>query len=227
MANEFKVKKGLLVQGSGSTGDETIVDIQGNSGQLFSITDNLIGSIFSANDISGLPLLDVNSNGTVIGGISTTLTEATASQGVSSVYDDLDDWDSNYVSGEIMKNQPIGESVAYGECLVLSDNFEWFKADQADVTLSSKMLGIALETASTGNIDILIKGFAETEQIEDSNAQTGLPMYLRESTSGDMSDTLPTSGVVRLVGYVYQNASTSSNGVFILRFDPDNTWVEL
>ena len=28
MANEFKVKKGLIVQGSGSTGDNTILDVQ-------------------------------------------------------------------------------------------------------------------------------------------------------------------------------------------------------
>jgi hypothetical protein len=35
-----------------------------NSGQLFSITDSLAqGSIFSVNDISGLPVIDVNANG--------------------------------------------------------------------------------------------------------------------------------------------------------------------
>ena len=62
MANEFKVKKGLIVQGSGSSGDMTILDVQGNQGQLFSITDSLSGSLFSVSDISGIPILDVNSN---------------------------------------------------------------------------------------------------------------------------------------------------------------------
>ena len=62
MANEFKVKKGLIVQGSGSSGDNTILDVQGNQGQLFSITDSLSGSLFSVGDISGIPILDVNSN---------------------------------------------------------------------------------------------------------------------------------------------------------------------
>ena len=65
MANEFKVKKGLIVQGSGSTGDTTILDVQGNQGQLFSITDSLEGTLFSVSDISGIPILDVNSNETV------------------------------------------------------------------------------------------------------------------------------------------------------------------
>ena len=62
MANEFKVKKGLIIQGSGSTGDTTILDVQGNQGQLFSITDSLEGTLFSVSDISGIPILDVNSN---------------------------------------------------------------------------------------------------------------------------------------------------------------------
>ncbi|MDB4339222.1 hypothetical protein N9992_00175 [bacterium] len=65
MANEFKVRKGLIVQGSGSTGDNTILDVQGNQGQLFSITDSLEGTLFSVSDISGIPILDVNSNETV------------------------------------------------------------------------------------------------------------------------------------------------------------------
>jgi hypothetical protein len=68
MANEFKVRKGLIVQGSGSTGDETILDVQGNQGQLFSITDSLIGDIFTVSDISGIPILNVSSSGIVEAG---------------------------------------------------------------------------------------------------------------------------------------------------------------
>jgi len=61
MANEFKVKKGLTVNGSGST----ILDIQGSQGQLFSITDQLSGSLFSVNDISGIPIMEVFSDDTI------------------------------------------------------------------------------------------------------------------------------------------------------------------
>tara|TARA_R110000796_G_scaffold51627_13_gene121841 strand:+ start:1230 stop:2516 length:1287 start_codon:yes stop_codon:yes gene_type:complete len=59
--NEFKVKKGLIVQGSGST----LLDIQGSQGQLFSITDDLTGTLFSVSDISGVPILDVDAGGEV------------------------------------------------------------------------------------------------------------------------------------------------------------------
>ena len=62
MANEFKVRKGLIVQGSGSVGDNTILDVQGNQGQLFSVTDSLSGSLFSVGDISGIPILEVFSD---------------------------------------------------------------------------------------------------------------------------------------------------------------------
>ena len=60
MANEFKVKKGLIVEGSGSV----VLDIQGSQGQLFSITDDLTGDIFSVSDISGVPIFNVNADGT-------------------------------------------------------------------------------------------------------------------------------------------------------------------
>ena len=62
MANEFKIKKGLIVTGADG---ETAVDIQGSQGQLFSVTDDLSGSIFAVSDISGVPILDVNSSGLV------------------------------------------------------------------------------------------------------------------------------------------------------------------
>ena len=62
MANEFKIRKGLIVEGASGG---TVVDIQGSQGQLFSVTDDLSGSIFAVSDISGVPILDVNSSGLV------------------------------------------------------------------------------------------------------------------------------------------------------------------
>jgi hypothetical protein len=64
MNNTFKVKKGLLIEGSGSV----VLDIQGNSGQLFSVDDSLIGTLTSVNDISGLPILEVSSDDKVVMG---------------------------------------------------------------------------------------------------------------------------------------------------------------
>jgi len=40
--------------------------IQGSQGELFSVTDNLSGSLFSVNDISGLPVVEVFSDSTTL-----------------------------------------------------------------------------------------------------------------------------------------------------------------
>ena len=50
---------------SGSVGDASVLSIEGGLGNLFSITDELSGSLFSVNDISGLPVLEVFSDNTM------------------------------------------------------------------------------------------------------------------------------------------------------------------
>jgi len=54
----------LTVIGSGST--QPIFTVQGSQGELFSVTDSLSGSLFSVNDISGLPILEVFSDSTTL-----------------------------------------------------------------------------------------------------------------------------------------------------------------
>jgi len=61
MANEFKVRKSLVINGSGSV----LLDVQGSQGQLFSITDSLSGSLFAVKDISGIPVMEAFSDNTV------------------------------------------------------------------------------------------------------------------------------------------------------------------
>ena len=56
----------LTVIGSGDT--EPLFTVRGSSGELFSITDDLTGSLFAVNDISGLPILKVFDDDTVLMG---------------------------------------------------------------------------------------------------------------------------------------------------------------
>jgi hypothetical protein len=51
----------LSVIGSGST----VFDVIGSVGTLFSVDDNLSGTLFSANDISGFPVLQASASGDV------------------------------------------------------------------------------------------------------------------------------------------------------------------
>ena len=86
MANEFKIKKGLIVTGASGG---TVVDIQGSQGQLFSVTDDLSGSIFAVSDISGVPIFDVNSSGISYfdGKLGIGLTPTTVNLEVKSIQD--------------------------------------------------------------------------------------------------------------------------------------------
>jgi hypothetical protein len=56
----------LTIIGSGST--QPIFTVVGSQGELFSITDSLSGSLFSVNDISGLPIMEVFSDNTILMG---------------------------------------------------------------------------------------------------------------------------------------------------------------
>ena len=78
MANDkkFIVKKGLVApnvdfaNGSGTISatylnSSNTLSFSGNTGQLFSITDSMSGTIFSVNDISGIPSIEVMDTGAV------------------------------------------------------------------------------------------------------------------------------------------------------------------
>jgi len=79
----------LTVRGSGSTAP--LFTVQGSQVELFSVTDSLSGSLFSVNDISGLPIIDVNSDQTTkIGSYLApgmyASTKVTANTGVTVIY---------------------------------------------------------------------------------------------------------------------------------------------
>ena len=224
----------ITISPPGGTGAVTI----NSSGGGTTISPNVANQLLTATGGSAIdsePNLTfdgstLNALGKIIGGIKTSTATGVITDGITSFKGALDDWGTSYVSGEIMSKCTVGEAVLFGECLFLDDNFQWYKAVNTNLK-ASRMLGIALNSEGESGelIDVLIKGFVETTHVEDAAANTGTPMYIRSGTPGDMSDTAPTTATqfVRLVGYSYQNSSTNVNGKFILRFDPDNTWIEL
>jgi hypothetical protein len=119
----------LKVIGSGSI--NPIFTVQGSQGELFSVTDSLSGSLFSVNDVSGLPILDVNSDQTTkIGSYLApglySSTRVTANTGVTVIYSiptasyDSAYFDYNIRSGSVGRAGSIiamwsGSSVNYSE----------------------------------------------------------------------------------------------------------------
>jgi len=81
----------LTVIGSGNSATSPIFSVQGSSGELFSVSDSLTGSLFSVNDISGLPIVEVFSDNTTLMGsylapsLNTT-TRTSLSAGTNTIY---------------------------------------------------------------------------------------------------------------------------------------------
>jgi hypothetical protein len=57
-----------VLTAQGSTADGTLFNVLGTSGQLFTVTDGLSGSLFSVNTISGLPVLEAFSDFSFVAG---------------------------------------------------------------------------------------------------------------------------------------------------------------
>jgi len=116
MANEFKVRKGLIVEGSGSA----VLDIQGSQGQLFSVTDDLTGDIFSVSDISGVPILNVNADGTTTIDGTLTLTN-------DEVLDSTSDTSIKFLtrdSNGVVKYHTLGSNAFNSTSFATGDNFD-------------------------------------------------------------------------------------------------------
>lgn len=81
----------LTVIGSGNSTTSPLFSVQGSSGELFSVSDSLVGSLFSVNDISGLPILETFSDNTTLWGsyqapsLNTT-TRTSLSAGTNTIY---------------------------------------------------------------------------------------------------------------------------------------------
>ena len=96
------------------------------------------------------------------------------------------------------------------------------------------MLGICVASAPVGDpTSILINGFVTTTYVDVD--KIGDPMYMKAvdpiagGTGGEMTYTAPsgTGNVVRLIGHTFWDAENQTNEQYILRFNPDNTWIEL
>lgn len=81
----------LTVVGSGNSTTSPIFVVRGSQGELFSVTDSLVGSLYVVSDISGLPVLEVFSDSTILMGnyqapsLNTT-TKLTLTAGTNTVY---------------------------------------------------------------------------------------------------------------------------------------------
>ena len=187
------------------------------------------GTIKTTNNnlsFTGTSLYAGNADGTAFG--------YTPADGISSITD-LPAIESGWVSsfkynGQTLEKCTAGEDITKGQLLYLRSNGTWELADANATASSTPLLGIALDTVSAaGSLAVLLDGIIITKEHAQAGSVTvGAPLYIETSSvgsAGNVTETAPTSGgeFVRLIGH---NISDITGGV-IIRFQPDNTWVEL
>ncbi len=192
MANEFKVKKGLIVDGS-----NTVLDIQGTQGQLFSVTDSLTGDLFSVSDISGIPILNVNSSGVVsIEGAQVPTGTGTANK--------LAKWNS---AGTGLEDTNIS--------VVVSGATRQYTINGGQTGSGINLLTLNKDTGGASDRSMMFRiGTTQNDIVSDANYDTGELRF--RLTLADGTETsilvLNSAGNVTMPGYSTGYLKTNSNG---------------
>jgi hypothetical protein len=136
--------------------------------------------------------------------------------------------DNRFVNGQILTTCESGEALTAGQLVRLRDDNLWYQADANFSDGSTKLLGIVLRTAPSAGrpISVLLDGIVAMEFHDELGvAKSGFPLYISK-TAGNVTETAPTTAgeFVRLVGH---NIYEPGLGTVVIRFQPDNTWLEL
>jgi len=201
--------------GFSSSGDKGLV--------MFSSTRNVLisnGGTFTDNGYR----LDVNGTGrfqntlrvtnNLIAGFNTTPRTGTISDGVTSVLGNLQNFTTNYHSGEVLYSEVSGEALNFGQLCYRNAAGKWQKATGSSSAIAAyNMLGICLHTvgATDTATSILIRGYVESTYL--SAGAVGSPLFMDATTAGSITDTAPSTvgNIVRIIGNVFWSSATQTN----------------
>lgn len=184
--------------------------------------------------------LDVNGTGRfqntltvtnkLIAGFNTTPLSGTISDGVTSILGNLQNFTTNYYSGEVLYSEISGEGLNFGQLCYRNAAGKWQKAIGSSAAIAAyNMLGICLQTVAGTDtaISILTRGYVETTYL--SAGAVGNPLFMSATTAGSITNTAPSTAgnIVRVIGNVFWSSALQTNAKWILYFNPDNTWIEL
>ena len=127
--------------------------------------------------------------------------------------------------GQVLTGQATSENINAGQLVYKASNGRMGLADADSTSTSTNLLGIALNTVTSGNvIDVLIDGVVTILSPYITAGDIGNPLYI-STEAGSITKTAPsdTGDVVRIVGH-YINAGS---GYSTITFKPDGIWVEL
>jgi hypothetical protein len=196
----------------GSTAGGTLLNILGTSGQLFTVTDGLSGSLFSVNTISGLPVIEAFSDFSFIAG----------TYGVNNLF----------VSGSrvgIMTGLPsatldvVGNTRITGSTVITGSLSIPATGDSSLLTIGSTTSPYLLVTGSTGRVSV-----NTTSSVSSMNVggTTNVLTVQGTTTDGNMFDVYGPSGqlfsvIDGLSGSLFSVNTIS--GVPVMEVFSDNT----
>jgi len=168
------------------------------------------------------------SGSSLVAGITPIPLAGTIKDGVTSVLGSLNDWNSNFYQGDVLYSETAGGTITFGQLCYRTQNETWELADAtaANSAAAFNMLGICVKSStSTNPTSILINGFVETATYA-TIVKSGEPLYM-SITPGSMTKTAPTTvgNAVRIIGNTFWDSNTNSK--IIIRFNPENSWIEL
>jgi len=168
------------------------------------------------------------SGSSLVAGITPIPLAGTIKDGVTSVLGSLNDWNSNFYQGDVLYSETAGGTITFGQLCYRTQNETWELADAtaANAAAAFNMLGICVKSStSTNPTSILINGFVETAAYATID-RSGEPLYM-SITPGSMTKTAPTTvgNAVRIIGHTFWDSNTNSK--IIIRFNPENSWIEL
>jgi hypothetical protein len=168
--------------------------------------------------------------GTTIAGFNPTPRTGSIRDGVTSVLGDLQNWNSQYYSGEVLYSEVSKEALNFGQLCWRDRYGQWGKAIGDVIGEPAKnMLGICLHTTDTSDeaTSILTRGYVETTYL--AAGRSGDPLFIDATTAGSITETAPSTAgnVVRLIGNIFWSNGVQTNSKWIVYFNPDNTWIEL
>jgi hypothetical protein len=193
-----------------STGTPDTFTIHDGTHDLFQVDTGISGTIFSVNDVSGLPKLTVDDSDGV-----------TIDKFKEVKYEKPSNTDFSYQGDVVYFGATT--SMTQGDLYYYNSSGNWAQAD-ADAASSSGgvLLAIALGTASDTN-GMLLKGtFTMAAGAIDGTEATGDELYV-STTAGHITSAAPTAtgDIVRVVGYMLDG----TNGQ--IWFNPSNDFITL
>jgi hypothetical protein len=191
----------------GSTAGGTLLNILGTSGQLFTVTDGLSGSLFSVNTISGLPLMEVFSDETVnIGKYGFNPLKTVGSQAIV----------SGSMTGSLTGTANLtvinGPTVASGSSNVLSIQGSGLEATIFDVNGPSGQLFSVVDGLSGSLFSVnTISGLPVMEVFSDASIRLG------QYSNPILSLTTTTASLNGALSVTSGNLTVTSGSVIITR----------